>query len=140
MHGDILCTDDAPYQKFRRDTHTSTWQRAFLARPIAERRQFAAQARAESQRYTRSAGDAITDVNAQVVAAAFRDSGLRWLIHGHTHRPACHDICVDGVPAQRIVLGDWYEQGSVVRIMKENVTLSALAIGRDEISVDDAAW
>ena len=126
MHGDVLCTDDAPYQKFRRDTHTPAWQRAFLARPVDERRQFAAQARAESQRYTRSAGDAITDVNADAVANALRRDAVRRLIHGHTHRPARHDIAVDGTPGERIVLGDWYEQGSVLQVDPMRIQLTAL--------------
>jgi UDP-2,3-diacylglucosamine hydrolase len=34
------------------------------------------------------------------------------MIHGHTHREAVHDLQIDGAPAQRIVLGAWYEQGS----------------------------
>lgn len=115
MHGDTLCTDDAPYQAFRTASRAAAWQRAFLARPIAERQAFAAQARAESARYTRSVADAITDVNANAVASALRGHGVRRLVHGHTHRPALHRCSVDGTPAERIVLGDWYEQGSVLR-------------------------
>jgi UDP-2,3-diacylglucosamine hydrolase len=126
MHGDTLCTDDAPYQKFRRDTHTPDWQRAFLARPISERHEFAAQARAESQRYTRSAGEAITDVNAEAVAATLRRHTGGRLIHGHTHRPAHHKMTLDGRQAQRIVLGDWYEQGSVLRVDGANIELTTL--------------
>ena len=124
MHGDTLCTDDAPYQKFRRETRARAWQREFLARPIAERRQVADKARAESRRYTRSVGDAITDVNAEAVAAALRQHQVQRLIHGHTHRPARHEITLDGVPAERIVLGDWYEQGSVLRIDAGRVELA----------------
>lgn len=115
MHGDTLCTDDAPYQAFRVQSHTPEWQRAFLARPLEERRAFAAQARAESQRYTRSAGDAITDVNTDAVATTMRTHGVRRLIHGHTHRPMRHRLDISGAAAERIVLGDWYEQASVVR-------------------------
>jgi UDP-2,3-diacylglucosamine hydrolase len=126
MHGDTLCTDDAPYQAFRRQSHAPQWQRAFLARPIAERQAFAAQARAESRRYTRSVADAITDVNADAVHAAFRRHGVRTLIHGHTHRPAVHDLVVDGAPARRIVLGDWYEQGSVLRAGQDGMRLDVL--------------
>jgi len=126
MHGDTLCTDDAPYQKFRRDTHTPDWQRAFLARPISERHEFAAQARAESQRYTRSAGEAITDVNAEAVAATLRRHTGGRLIHGHTHRPAHHKMTLDGRQAQRIVLGDWYEQGSALRVDGANIELTTL--------------
>jgi UDP-2,3-diacylglucosamine hydrolase len=115
MHGDTLCTDDAPYQAFRAQSHTPGWQRAFLARPIAERRAFAEQARAESKRYTRSVADAITDVNPEAVLATLSRDAVQRMIHGHTHRPAVHSIELDGTQAERIVLGDWYEQGSVLR-------------------------
>jgi UDP-2,3-diacylglucosamine hydrolase len=126
MHGDTLCTDDAPYQRFRAETRVPAWQRAFLARPVAERQAFAAQARAESQSYTRSAGDAITDVNADAVIATLRRGGVMRLVHGHTHRPALHEIAVDARGAERIVLGDWYEQGSVLRIDPAEISLTAL--------------
>jgi len=126
MHGDTLCTDDAPYQAFRVQSRSPAWQRAFLARPVAERQAFAAQARAESARYTRAVGDAITDVNAGAVEAALRRHGTRRLIHGHTHRPARHELDCDGRAAERIVLGDWYEQGSVLRLVRQDATLQAL--------------
>lgn len=116
MHGDTLCTDDAPYQAFRMQSHAPSWQLEFLARPIAERQAFAEQARAESRRYTRSISDAITDVNQSVVLDALRKSGVRRMVHGHTHRPAVHRIEHEGRACERIVLGDWYEQSSVVFI------------------------
>ncbi|MEP6511778.1 MAG: UDP-2,3-diacylglucosamine diphosphatase, partial [Dokdonella sp.] len=96
MHGDTLCIDDAPYQAFRAQAHSPTWQRAFLAQPIAQRQAFAEHARAESTRYTRSVADAITDVNADAVHAALRENKVWRLIHGHTHRPALHRIDLDG--------------------------------------------
>jgi UDP-2,3-diacylglucosamine hydrolase len=117
MHGDTLCIDDAPYQAFRAQAHAPAWQRAFLARTIEERQVFAAQARAESRRYTRSAGDAITDVNEAAVQAALEKNALLRLVHGHTHRPKTHRVgLAEGAIAERIVLGDWYEQGSVLRL------------------------
>ena len=126
MHGDTLCTDDAPYQAFRTQSRDPKWQRAFLARPIVERQAFAAQARVESQRYTRSAGDAITDANAGEVTSALRAHDVRRMIHGHTHRPAIHAIECDGASAERIVLGDWYEQGSLLRCANGSSALRVL--------------
>jgi len=41
------------------------------------------------------------------------------MIHGHTHRPGIHTLDVDGETATRIVLGDWYEQGSVLRVQDD---------------------
>jgi UDP-2,3-diacylglucosamine hydrolase len=46
--------------------------------------------------------------------AALREAGVTTLVHGHTHRPAVHELDLDGTPATRIVLGDWYEQGTVL--------------------------
>ncbi len=113
MHGDTLCTDDTAYQAFRTQSRSPAWQRAFLARPRSEREAFARQARAESQRYTTDAtNSALMDVNDDAVRAAMRTHGCRRLIHGHTHRPATHRFELDGQPAERIVLGDWYEQAS----------------------------
>jgi UDP-2,3-diacylglucosamine hydrolase len=126
MHGDTLCIDDAPYQAFRVQTHDAKWQRAFLARPVEERRAFAEQARAESKRYTKSVADAITDVNADAVDRAFVQARVRRMIHGHTHRPARHPGAIGGVPVERIVLGDWYEQGSVLSIRDGTIELAAL--------------
>jgi UDP-2,3-diacylglucosamine hydrolase len=130
MHGDTLCTDDAPYQAFRTQSRNPAWQRAFLARPIAERQAFAAQARAESQRYTRSAGDAITDVNAAEVSSALHAHGARRMIHGHTHRPAIHAIECGDALAERVVLGDWYEQGSVLQWSQKSLSLSQRTLER----------
>lgn len=114
MHGDTLCTDDVEYQKFRALTRDPAWQRQFLAKPLTERRAFAAQARGESRRHTAAATPEIMDVNQAAVEAAMRSHGVRRLIHGHTHRPATHRFELDGQPAERIVLGDWYEQSSVL--------------------------
>lgn len=128
MHGDTLCTDDAPYQAFRAQSRTPGWQRGFLQRPIAERQAFAAQARAESRRYNQfiANADAITDVNAEAVQHAMRHFGVRRLIHGHTHRPDVHSFEIDRKNCERVVLGDWYEQGSVLRVDAEAKSLSAL--------------
>ncbi len=114
MHGDTLCTDDLDYQKFRQLVRNPAWQRQFLAKPLAERRAFAAQARGESRKHTANARSEIMDVNPHAVAAALREHGVQRLIHGHTHRPATHRFDIDGTPAERIVLGDWYEQDSLL--------------------------
>ena len=127
LHGDVLCTDDAAYLAFRRQVRDPAWQAAFLARPLAERRAFAAQARDASRAHTSSTDMAIMDVNQHAVEGALHQAGVTRMIHGHTHRPAIHDFMLDGKPAQRIVLGDWYEQGSVLRVDRDGARLSGLA-------------
>jgi len=114
MHGDTLCTDDIEYQKFRALVRNPAWQTQFLAKPLAERRTFAAQARGESRKQTAMKAAEIMDVNQGAVESAMRAHGVRRLIHGHTHRPATHRFDLDVQAAERIVLGDWYEQSSVL--------------------------
>lgn len=127
LHGDVLCTDDTAYLAFRRQVRDPAWQAAFLARPLAERRAFAAQARDASRAHTSQTDMSIMDVNRQAVDSSLRQAAVTRMIHGHTHRPAIHDFVLDGKPARRIVLGDWYEQGSVLRVDAGGATLQRLA-------------
>ena len=114
-HGDALCVDDHSYQELRTVVRDPQWQRRFLALPRPRRELLANEARAGSRRHTARTVPYIMDVNLQAVDTAFRATGVRRMIHGHTHRPGIHDLEVDGAAAQRIVLGAWYEQGSYLR-------------------------
>ncbi|MGE4366099.1 UDP-2,3-diacylglucosamine diphosphatase [Thermomonas sp.] len=128
LHGDLLCTDDTAYQQFRAQTRNPQWQAQFLAQPLAARLAFAAQARAASQaRYgellAQGMAETIGDVAPATVQAFFERYGVRRMIHGHTHRPAIHHA---GHGRTRIVLGDWYTQGSVLRVSPDGCILAAL--------------
>jgi UDP-2,3-diacylglucosamine hydrolase len=114
-HGDALCTDDHAYQELRTMLRNPAWQRRFLELPLAHREVLAGEVRAGSRAHTARTVPTIMDVNPSAVQAAFRAAQVRRMIHGHTHRPAVHELTVDGSSAQRIVLGAWYEQGSYVR-------------------------
>lgn len=127
MHGDTLCTDDVDYQQFRRQVRDPTWQAAVLAKSIEERMAMARAARAESALRTREKSDAIMDVNENAVLEVFRSHGVTRLIHGHTHRPAIHQLWVDETPVTRIVLGDWYDQSSVLSVSEDGVELTSPA-------------
>jgi len=113
-HGDAYCTDDVEYQAFRRQSRDPAWQRQVLSMSVEQRRALAGQAREESRAAMVDKAEDIMDVNAEAVAAALREAGVTTLVHGHTHRPAVHELDLDGTPATRIVLGDWYEQGTVL--------------------------
>lgn len=126
MHGDVLCTDDVAYQQIRRQVRSPEWKQQVLSMPLEARRALAAKARAESRAHTSSAQETIMDVNAGAVAQAMRNADVKHLIHGHTHRPAVHHFELDGQTAERIVLGDWYEQGSVLRVSPEGRELRAI--------------
>ncbi|MFA6231604.1 MAG: UDP-2,3-diacylglucosamine diphosphatase [Rhodanobacter sp.] len=129
MHGDVLCTDDLAYQAVRRQVRNPAWQSQILSMPLDARRAFAAKAREDSRAHTGSTLESIMDVNVDAVATALHDAGVTRLIHGHTHRPAIHRFEMGGRQAERIVLGDWYEQGSVLRVTPAGVALRGLAIG-----------
>lgn len=126
MHGDLLCLDDIAYQAFRRQVRDPAWQQGFLAQPLAARRAFAAQARAASTAAQSGRDESIGDVSPSEVDRLMGLHGVRRLIHGHTHRPAIHDIPLShgALRGQRIVLGDWYEQGSVLRADAGGLALS----------------
>jgi len=125
-HGDALCTDDHSYQELRSIVRRNDVQRRFLALPLGARETLANEVRAGSRRHIARTVPTIMDVNAEAVERAFRAAGVRRMIHGHTHRPGVHDLSVDGVSAQRIVLGAWYEQGSYLSCERGSYELRAL--------------
>lgn len=128
MHGDVLCTDDVEYQAVRAQVRTDAWKAQILSMPLEARRAFAAKARSDSKSRTGRIDETIMDVNQGAVQAAMRQAGVRRLVHGHTHRPAIHDFVLDGAPAQRIVLGDWYDHGSVLSIDGDHMDLRGLSL------------
>jgi UDP-2,3-diacylglucosamine hydrolase len=126
-HGDALCVDDHSYQELRTIVRNPEWQRRFLRLPLADREALAGQARKGSRAHTSRTVPVVMDVNNAAVEAAFRATKTRRIIHGHTHRPGVHDLMIDGEPAQRIVLGAWYEQGSYLLYERGRYELRELA-------------
>ncbi len=125
-HGDALCTDDVEYQQVRAMTRNPEWQAMMRSKSIEERIQIALAARNESSERNAVLADEIMDVNDDAVVATIAEHGVDILLHGHTHRPKVHDYEIDGRSAKRIVLGDWYEQGSVVRWDESGPSLESL--------------
>jgi UDP-2,3-diacylglucosamine hydrolase len=128
MHGDSLCIDDVEYMAFRAQVRNAAWQREFLARPVAERDRIVRDFREISKNSTASKKPEIMDVNQKAVEAIMREHGVQRLIHGHTHRPMEHVFDLDGRPARRMVLGDWYEQGSVLSVDAQGWVLESLPL------------
>jgi UDP-2,3-diacylglucosamine hydrolase len=125
-HGDLLCTDDTAYMKLRATVRDPQWQSNFLARPIEERRQIAASLRERSKTETAMKSGEIMDVNQSAVEETLRSHGVNLLVHGHTHRPGVHRFDIDGKPATRIVLGDWYTQGTILQWDRHGFKLRTL--------------
>jgi UDP-2,3-diacylglucosamine hydrolase len=115
LHGDTLCTDDVNYMAFRTKVRDPGYQRQFLAKSLAERKQIIAGLRAENAGEKQLKSEAIMDVAMPTVECVFRQNGCTRMIHGHTHRPALHHHVIDGRLHERWVLADWYDRGSYLR-------------------------
>lgn len=112
LHGDTLCTDDVEYQKFRMMVRNPLWQAEMLAKSPQERLALAKKFREISKTETAQKTNDIMDVNQRAVEQTMLENEVQQLIHGHTHRPAVHNFTLNGKPAKRIVLADWYHDGS----------------------------
>ncbi|WP_168403090.1 UDP-2,3-diacylglucosamine diphosphatase [Erwinia amylovora] len=128
MHGDTLCTDDSGYQRFRQKVQQRWLQKLFLALPLFMRQRIALTMRAGSKQANSSKDMAIMDVNPQAVTEAMHRYNTPLLIHGHTHRPAVHQLEVNGQPAQRLVLGAWHQQGSMIKVSTDEIRLISLPL------------
>jgi UDP-2,3-diacylglucosamine hydrolase len=102
-HGDALCLDDTEYQQFRQQVRSAGWQQDFLAQPLAARLAMARELRRQSEARKQS-GVAYADLDHAATRSWLTLNRAPTLIHGHTHRPATHDL---GAGLQRLVLSDW---------------------------------
>lgn len=126
MHGDILCTDDVKYQEFRVWNSDPVKRRRFLKTPRWFRHavKWYVQRKAAKDKSGKSLD--IMDVNQGAVEQQLLALGSQRMIHGHTHRPDIHHFYLpDGQAAERIVLGDWFEQGSVLWVDETGYDLQA---------------
>lgn len=103
-HGDAQCLDDTRYQTYRAQVRSPEWQQGFLRRPLAERIALAHAMRQESMRLQREGTETSTDLDVGACRALLQACGAREMIHGHTHRPAVHEL---GDGMRRHVLSDW---------------------------------
>jgi UDP-2,3-diacylglucosamine hydrolase len=132
-HGDLLCTDDTAYLAFRAQSRDPAFIAGFLAQSPAQRQAFAEKARAASaagqaamKDRDQASFEAITDATEAAICERIARYGCPRLIHGHTHRPAVHTHALPDRLATRVVLGDWYEQGSVLEVDADGMILHTL--------------
>lgn len=119
-HGDLLCTDDLPYQAFRQESHTPEWQENVLSKPLLFRLLYARWYRLRSYFHKRKKSQDIMDVNQQTIQQVMEKYQATRLIHGHTHRPAVHDLQVNGQSAQRFVLAEWKKDSASLLAWSES--------------------
>ncbi len=128
MHGDLLCTADLDYLEFRKIVRDPKWQDDFLAKSLAERNGIFNNYREISKNNVSKKPPEIMDAAQSAVEDVMRAHQVRRLIHGHTHRPGEHVFTLDGAPARRMVLGAWYEEGSVLRVNAKGWVLETLPL------------
>ena len=115
MHGDSLCTRDKEYMKARMLLRSDAFQEDFLSKQMQERKVIAQQIRGKSQRVSREKAEDIMDVTPEEVTKVMNQAGTSILIHGHTHRPAVHEVNLQSGPGTRYVLGDWHTSMKFLR-------------------------
>jgi len=123
MHGDTLCTHDIDYQAFRKKSRSWWWQMAVKSLPLFLRKKMAANYRKKSTVATAMKSQEIMDVTDVEVINCLEKYKSQLLIHGHTHRPAVHKVIANDADAERIVLGDWYEQGAWLKVTPDSIEL-----------------
>lgn len=129
MHGDSLCTLDEKYQQFRAMVRAPAWQADMLAKPLEQRRLMAQMLRMQSRQNNANKADNIMDVTPAEVVRVMQAAGVSELIHGHTHRPAVHDVTLGDHTGHRWVLGDWNTLGWQIRADADNgIRLESFAI------------
>lgn len=123
LHGDTLCTDDVDYQKFRKTVHQPWLQWVFNHIPWFIKKKIVAKVQSDIRDDKSNKSLDIMDVNQSEVENVMSQYCVDLMIHGHTHRPDTHHFDVNGVKKTRIVLGDWYTQGSVLQVNSDGFLL-----------------
>lgn len=123
MHGDSLCTRDVAYQKFRKRSRNPIIKGIFFLFPFSWRKKIAGDIRQKSRESGKKNTLEIMDVTQTEVVKDMQDFHVNLLIHGHTHRPDRHLFTINEQPVERIVLGDWYDQGSTLIVTPEKMSL-----------------
>ena len=120
MHGDLLCTNDKSYLRFRNIVRSTIFQFIYLNLPLSLRKKAAEFARKKSkEKNTKQPNIDVTEkgVNAYT-------SNIDILIHGHTHKFAIHDTD----KLKRYVLGDWGAQGSYIIFTGSNISMHKFSL------------
>lgn len=132
MHGDLLCTDDADYQQARKALRNAAFISDFLGKSLEERTTLAAHYRKLSGEATAVKAADIMDVNQQAVLAYMGRHRARYLIHGHTHRPAVHNFKQGDQPCQRQVLASWSDDWAEILQLDYSADKPGILISRYE--------
>ncbi|MEH0758275.1 UDP-2,3-diacylglucosamine diphosphatase [Vibrio sp. 16] len=131
LHGDTLCTRDVNYLKYREKVHQPWLQWVFNRIPMFIKKKIVSKVQSDIKDDKQTKSLEIMDVTQSEVARVMAAHGVDLMIHGHTHRPMVHTFDRSGTTNTRIVLGDWYTQGSVLSYDKESFELQTRPFSTD---------
>lgn len=142
-HGDQWCLADTAYMQFRTHVRSAQWCDTFLANPLFERQAVARDMRQQSEarkHRTSTQGTAMADVDAAAARDALHRAQASTLIHGHTHKPAEHDL---GSGLRRLVLSDWDAnarppRASVLRLSAGQAPLAGASLSIERLAASVA--
>jgi len=114
-HGDLLCTDDKYYQRFRYFIRQPLLHWLYYRLPLKWRQGIANHLRQSSKKYQKNITDSMMDVTQASVEQLFNRYNTDFMIHGHTHKPAIHH----NKDKTRVVLAAWHDGGNHLKIKAE---------------------
>jgi len=123
LHGDTLCLADINYQKMRSVIHNPLLQFIFNLLPLFLRKKIGWKIRTASKSKKVYKNNVVMDVTEDEVQRLMEKHHARTLIHGHTHKVACHEMSIDGQIAQRYDVGDWHTNLSFVEARENEINL-----------------
>ncbi len=123
LHGDTLCTQDVKYLEYRKKVHQPWLQWLFNRIPMRYKKKIVSKIQSDIKTDKKTKSLDIMDVTQSEVEIVMQVYNVDLMIHGHTHRPNVHTFKTDQTVCTRIVLGDWYTQGSVLIFDKNDFEL-----------------
>jgi len=116
-HGDVFCTDDKAYQRYRSIARMRWLQTLFLMLPKKLRLNIASRMRQYSREQFAKQRDTkdLSDAKWEAIVETLDQQTCDRIIHGHTHKPTIH-ISPNNPTYRRWVLSDWGEQGHYLKI------------------------
>ncbi|PJE78600.1 UDP-2,3-diacylglucosamine hydrolase [invertebrate metagenome] len=130
MHGDLLCREDTRYLRYRKIIRNPLVVKLLHLTPVQWRRKLGKKIRQQSHQDKQKKSQSIMDVTPEAVIENMKHHHVQTLIHGHTHRPAIHEISLtdNNTSAKRYVLGDWNKNGWYLEASHQDLTLKCFNI------------
>ncbi len=123
-HGDMFCTLDREYQRYRSLSRNKLVQWLFTKLPLTLRYKTAKYLRgSHSRKFTKIQADPNDNkfsIIQKDVEQAMLKNNTEILIHGHTHAPKLHEFTMNDKIYKRIVLGSWDSRAYILNYSTNN--------------------